>query len=70
MEGGIRQLYFLWFEGVRWFWGLTCDFWGENAKKNLRGQEQEQIPFGDDNQKGNGNSNGNSNGNGNGRDWW
>jgi hypothetical protein len=18
--------------GVRWFWGLTCDFWAENAK--------------------------------------
>jgi hypothetical protein len=21
------------FEGVRWFWGLTCDFRAENAKK-------------------------------------
>src|SRR5260370_32633398 len=23
------KLYFLLFEGVRWFWGLTCDFWAE-----------------------------------------
>ena len=22
--------------GVRWFWGLTCDFWAKNAKNNFR----------------------------------
>ena len=27
------QLYFLLFEGVGSFWGLTCDFWAENAEK-------------------------------------
>jgi hypothetical protein len=21
--------------GVRWFWGLTRDFWAENAKNNF-----------------------------------
>jgi hypothetical protein len=32
--GGTKcQLDFLLFEGVRWFWGLTCDFWAENAEK-------------------------------------
>jgi hypothetical protein len=24
------------FDGVRWFWGLTCDFWAENAKIKIR----------------------------------
>ena len=28
----IRQLYFLLFEGVRSFWGLTCDFLGEKRE--------------------------------------
>src|SRR5216683_3623813 len=29
------QLYFLLFEGVRWFWGLTCDFWAENSERKM-----------------------------------
>ncbi len=32
-----RQVYFLLFDGVRLFWGLTRDFWAENAKNKLRG---------------------------------
>jgi hypothetical protein len=28
----IRQLDFLLFDVVRWFLGLTCDLWAENAK--------------------------------------
>jgi hypothetical protein len=32
------QLYSLLFERVRWFWGLTCDFWAENAEKNCKGK--------------------------------
>src|ERR1700756_2143187 len=35
------QLYFILFEGVRWFWGLTCDFWAENAERNFEGQKTE-----------------------------
>src|SRR5260370_30229910 len=28
-------------QGFRWFWGLTCDFWAENAlKKQQQGQRQ------------------------------
>jgi hypothetical protein len=23
-------------KGVRSFWGLTCDFWAENAKKKIK----------------------------------
>jgi hypothetical protein len=34
----IRQLYLVLIEGVRWFWGLTCDFWAENAKKKCNGK--------------------------------
>jgi hypothetical protein len=30
------QVYSLLFEGVRWFWGLTCDFWAEIAEKNVK----------------------------------
>jgi hypothetical protein len=25
------------FEGVEWFWGLTCGFWAENAKNKCKG---------------------------------
>jgi hypothetical protein len=25
------------FEGVGWFWGLTCDLWAENAKNKCEG---------------------------------
>src|SRR5258706_2139439 len=32
------QLYFLLFEGVRWFWGLTCDFSAKNAKNKCNGK--------------------------------
>jgi hypothetical protein len=38
--------------GVRWFRGLTCDFWAENAKNNYKDKKQKQIPFGDGNKKG------------------
>ena len=55
------QLYFIWFEGVRWFWGLTCDFWAENFEKKCKSNKQKQILFGDANQKCNGKSKG--------RDW-
>jgi hypothetical protein len=24
------------FEGFKWFWGLTCDFWAENSKKYIK----------------------------------
>jgi hypothetical protein len=30
---------------------LTCDFWAENAKNKCKRNKQQQIPFGDDNQK-------------------
>jgi hypothetical protein len=23
------------FDGVSWFWGLTCDFWAENGKRKM-----------------------------------
>ena len=39
---------------VRWFWGLTCDFWAENAENKCKGNKQKQIPPGDDNKKGSG----------------
>jgi hypothetical protein len=42
-------------EGVRWFLGLTCDFWAKIANEKCKGNKQQQIPFGDDNQKGKGN---------------
>ncbi len=29
------QVYFLLFDGVRFFLGLTCDFWAENPKNKL-----------------------------------
>jgi hypothetical protein len=29
------------FYWVRWFWGLTCDFWAENEEKKRR-QKQRQ----------------------------
>jgi hypothetical protein len=37
-------------EWVRWFWGLTCDFWAKNAKNKNR-QRQKAVksvasPFG------------------------
>jgi hypothetical protein len=32
---------------------LTSDFWAENAENNCKYNKQKQIPFGDDNQKGN-----------------
>jgi hypothetical protein len=38
-------------EGFKWFWGLTCEFWAENAKNKCKGNKQKQIPFGDDNKK-------------------
>jgi hypothetical protein len=34
----IRQLYFVLFEWVRWFGGLTRDFRAENAKKSWSGR--------------------------------
>ena len=37
---------FVWF---RCFWGLTCDFWAENAEKNTRATAD---PLRDDNKKG------------------
>jgi hypothetical protein len=44
------QLYFLWFEGVRSFWGLTCDFWAENADKKIKAKAKAiksvALPFG------------------------
>jgi hypothetical protein len=24
------------FQWVRWFWGLTCDFWAENVRKKIK----------------------------------
>jgi hypothetical protein len=34
-------------EWVKWFWGLTCDFWAENGKNNLwNGQRQWNQSFG------------------------
>jgi hypothetical protein len=41
------------------FGGLTCVFWAENGKRKTK---EKQIPFGNDNKKGNGNGNGNSDG--------
>jgi hypothetical protein len=32
------------FEGVRWFWDLTCDFWAENAKNKCKDKKQKKIP--------------------------
>ena len=29
----IRQVDVVWFEGVRWFGALTCDFWAETGEK-------------------------------------
>jgi hypothetical protein len=29
---------------VRWFWGLTSDFWAENAKNKCKTQKRQQIP--------------------------
>jgi hypothetical protein len=30
-------------EWVKWFWGLTCDFWAKNAKNNLRDRDVKWI---------------------------
>jgi hypothetical protein len=52
-----KQLFFR-----RWF----GNFWAENdAKYFARGEQQQQIPFGDDNQKGNGHGNRYGHGSGN-----
>jgi hypothetical protein len=31
------------FEGFRWFWGLTCDFWAEIEEKYLEGGVEPAI---------------------------
>jgi hypothetical protein len=35
------QLDFLLFEGVRWFWDLTCDFWAENGERKISSMEDD-----------------------------
>jgi hypothetical protein len=32
----MRQLDVAWFQWVRWFWGLTSDFWAENGRKKIK----------------------------------
>jgi hypothetical protein len=30
--------YLIGFQGVEWFWDLTCDFWAENGKEKWQRQ--------------------------------
>jgi hypothetical protein len=44
-----RQVDLVLFERFRWFWGLTCDFWAENAEENNRnskGNENSRLELG------------------------
>jgi hypothetical protein len=42
----MRQLDAALFQWVRWFWGLTCDFWAVFEEFFLGGEGKEGIPQG------------------------
>ena len=39
---------------VRWFLGLTCEFWAENAENKCKPNKRKQILSRDDDKKGKG----------------